>query len=58
MGARLTQIYNEVKEKHPENAMMAQLKLAMMTKMSSVEAASAPDSDELVSLFEEAAKTI
>ena len=58
MGTRLSQIYDEVKASHLDNAMMAQLKLAMITKVSSVEAAGAPDSDELIKLFEEAAKTI
>ena len=51
MGAQLSAYYDKAKEK---GGLSAQVKLAMFTKMSSTEAASADDSPANVKAFDEA----
>ncbi len=51
MGGKLIECYNKAKEK---GGIGAQVKLAMMTKMSSQTAKDAPDSPENIKLFNDA----
>ena len=51
MGAQLVVYFDKAKAK---GGLQAQIKLAMITKMSSQVAASAPDSPENIKMFEDA----
>lgn len=51
MGAQLLAIYDQAKEK---GGLQAQIKLAMITKMSSKAAAEDPDSPENIKIFQDA----
>ena len=50
MGARLIVFFDQAEKK---GGLASQVKLAMLTKMSSKKAADAPDSPENIKLFEE-----
>jgi hypothetical protein len=54
MGARLTEYYEQAKKINVE----AKLKLVMLTKMTSDEAAAAPDSPDNIAKFESALATL
>mgnify|MGYP001172899065 CR=1 FL=1 len=55
MGQALNNYFLKAKEK---GGLQAQVKLAMITKMSSDDAIQAPDSEENIKLFEDAIKKI
>jgi hypothetical protein len=50
MGAKLAAIFDEVKAKGGLNA---QIKFAMLTKLSAAKAKETPDTPEMIKLFEE-----
>ncbi len=55
MGDKLLQIYNDAKNR---GGIEAQIKLALITRISSVKAAQLPDTEENIDLFTKAIKTI
>ena len=55
MGAKLEEYFVKAKA---EGGLNAQMKLAMLTKMSPAKAKEAPDSEANIKLFEEAIKKI
>lgn len=55
MGDKLLQFYSDVKNR---GGIEAQIKLALITRISSIKAAQLPDTEENIELFSKAMKTI
>ncbi len=55
MGAKLTQFYDEAKKL---GGIKAQMRMAVLTKMPSSQASTAPDSQENINLFQNALNEI